>query len=120
LCGSPVDFIVDRAGTHSPFLGVWQGKWDTKSCGGLIVERIKSDGSAQIFYDRVHPGSTTPWKKREITASISADGKLLFTDPSNEGKYSFTIEHDGGLDATVHDQSGAPIKGLFRRLQEVQ
>jgi predicted aspartyl protease len=46
ICGKPVEYAIEQAGSSTGFLGVWTGNWNNagRLCGALIVQRIDSKG----------------------------------------------------------------------------
>jgi Trypsin-like peptidase domain len=65
LCGHSVDYSIEPTGRRSGFLGVWSGNWNNagRLCGGLVVEKVNLDGTAEILYvyGPSQPGSKIPW-----------------------------------------------------------
>jgi hypothetical protein len=118
LCGRPVDYIVDRAGASDatrPFLGVWTGgSWSPRICGGLIVERTRSDGTAQITYVYGPSGPANfPWDSQRQPATIE-NGQLNFQD--RDGSYfSFVLTDDNTLFARFVSAKGSKLSAVFKK-----
>jgi hypothetical protein len=109
LCGRSVDYILDTTGggNYAGFLGVWTGIWSNPSrlCGGLIVERIRPDGSAQALY--VYGSGKMGWKQQHVTGSIQA-GRFTFQD-DQASTFSFDMKSETYLGAIFRGASGSLI-----------
>jgi hypothetical protein len=111
LCGQPVGYTINRTDTpaeYLKFLGTWTGNWNNanKICGGLIVERVKPDGIAEIIYV-YGPSSATksfPWKKQTITAQVHYDDMSFIDDQGN--RFLFGAETSGGFRGAFFSPSG--------------
>jgi hypothetical protein len=110
LCGQPVDYVVDRTGTpdeYLGFLGIWTGNWNNSGrlCGALIVERVRSDGSAEVVYaygvNRI--GGAGHQQRRQ--ALIEGGNRLRFQDDQGS-TFVFTVKSDDTLNATFTGASG--------------
>jgi hypothetical protein len=109
LCGRAVDYVVDRSESRSGFLGVWTGHWNNPGelCGGLIVEKVRSDGTADIIYvyGPSRPGSKLSWKQQRQTGELSKNGKLSFRDDQGS-TFAFDLIGSGTLSAIFSGRSG--------------
>jgi Trypsin-like peptidase domain len=119
LCGQSVDYAVDRIGAperYSPFLGIWTGNWNNPSrlCGALIVERVRSDGTAEIIYAYGRAGGLSHQQRRP--AIIDNGGTLRFQDDQGSN-FVFTIKADDVLAAGFSGASGARLGANFGKLR---
>jgi hypothetical protein len=109
LCGRSVDYVLDTTGgaNYAGFLGVWTGTWSNPSrlCGGLIVEKIRPDGSAQALY--VYGSGKIGWKQQHVTGSIQA-GRFTFQD-DQASSFSFDMKSETYLGAIFRGASGRLI-----------
>jgi gag-polyprotein putative aspartyl protease len=109
LCGRSVDYVLDtaRGGDYAVFLGVWTGTWSNPSrlCGGLIVERIRPDGSAQAVY--AYGSGKMAWRQQQVTGSIQA-GRFTFQD-DQASTFSFDMKFETQLGAVFKGASGRLI-----------
>jgi hypothetical protein len=116
LCGRPVEYAVNPTGINTGFLGVWTGNWNNASrlCGGLIVEKIASNGAAEVIYvyGPSRPGSQLAWKQQHRAGFLSG-GKLTFDDDQGS---MFNFFHAGldMLGATFASRSGQ-LSGSFEK-----
>jgi hypothetical protein len=119
LCGRPVDYSLDQTGSGVDFLGVWSGNWNNSAhlCGGLIVEKILSDGAAEIIYvyGPSRPGSRLPWREQHRTGFLSNDGKLSFQDDQGS-TFAFDLAGSGLAPAIFESRSGR-LSGAFQKLR---
>jgi S1-C subfamily serine protease len=117
LCGRAVDYTVDRSESRSGFLGVWSGNWNNSGqlCGGLIVEKVHSDGTAELIYvyGPTQPGSKLNWKQQRRTGVLSNEGKLSFQDEQGS-TFVFDLVGSGTLNATFLSRSGR-LGGSFQK-----
>lgn len=111
LCGQPVGYTINKADTpaeYSKFLGTWTGNWNnvSKICGGLIVEKVKPDGIAEIIYV-YGPSSISrpfPWKQQKIIAQIHFDDMSFIDDQGN--RFLFGAEKTGLFSGAFFSPSG--------------
>jgi hypothetical protein len=119
LCGRPVEYLLDEAASSSPVLGVWIGNWSNRDrlCAGLIVQRVRTDGMAEIVYvyGAGRPGSKVPWQQQRRTALVSPQGSVSFQDDQGS-TYVFNLESTGILSGKFIGRSGN-LTGLFARPQ---
>lgn len=118
ICGKPVDFVIEATGVpaaYRGFLGVWTGAaWNSRVCGGLIVRRVESDGSADIVYIYGPlPGEKFLWKAQHPAATISAR-KLTFED-EEEGSFVFNQTYDNTLHGLFTGKEGAKLDAILTR-----
>ena len=119
LCGRSVDYTIARAGAFDmarPFLGVWTGgSWSPRICGSLIVERVQSDGTAQItyVYGPNGPGANFPWDAQRQPATIE-NGQLSFQDKDG-GHFSFVLTDNNTLFARFVSAKGAKLSTVFKK-----
>jgi S1-C subfamily serine protease len=117
LCGRSVDYAIDSTERRSGFLGVWSGNWNNagRLCGGLIVEKVHSDGTAEVVYvyGPNQPGSKLAWKQQRRTGVLSNDGKLSFHDDQG-GIFIFDSVGSGMLSGSFQSRSGH-LSGSFQK-----
>jgi hypothetical protein len=120
LCGREVDYVPNdttTGQTSSRFLGVWRGIWNTPTrlCGGLIVEKVLTDGTAEVIYvygpSRVN--TAVNWKRQHLVGMIRSDGKLSFRDDQGS-TFVFDMEGNRLLNAIFGGASGR-LNGVFER-----
>jgi hypothetical protein len=117
LCGRSINYEVDGTGApgpHRSFLGVWpDASWNAGICGSLVVERVQSDGAAQIIYvyGPNGPDSTIPWLKQSPRAVIK-NGQLSFRDKDG-ADFVFILTKDDTLHA--HFDGSTTLDAVFRR-----
>jgi hypothetical protein len=127
VCGRPAQYVIDSVidQTESPkiflnYLGIWSGSWNNsrRLCGGLVVENVRQDGTADVIY--VYGPSTPtipfPWKEQRRTGTIDKDGTLSFKDDKGNS-FTFTRTPDSKLDARFTDGS-ANLKAVFSKLDK--
>ena len=118
VCGRSVDYIADEADT-SRYLGVWVGNWNSSDrlCGGLIVEKIRDDRTAEIIYvyGPSKPGSRLTWKQQHRTGFLTNDGKLSFRDDQGS-MFVFDIVGSDMLNATFSGGTGR-LAGSFQKIR---
>ncbi|HEV2302634.1 MAG TPA: adenylate/guanylate cyclase domain-containing protein [Stellaceae bacterium] len=118
LCGRLVDYTIDRAATPQAFrafLGAWMGAaWNSRVCGGLIVESVGADGVAKIsyIYGPNGPGGNFPWKIQHPPALIR-DGFLRFQDMDGSA-FMFQFVGADMLRGHFASSSGS-LEATFRR-----
>jgi hypothetical protein len=120
LCGQSVDYVVDRSGTseaYAAFLGVWTGSWSNSNrlCGALIVERVRSDGTAEIIYAYGSNRAGGPSHQQRRAAMIDNGGTLRFQDDQGS-MFVFKVKTDDVLAAAFSGASGR-LGGYFGRLR---
>jgi hypothetical protein len=117
LCGRSVDYTIDPTERRSGFLGAWSGNWNNAGqlCGGLIVEKVHSDGTAEVvyIYGPSQPGSKLAWKQQRRIGVLSNDGKLSFQDDQG-GIFVFDLAGSGLLNGTFQSRSGH-LSGSFQK-----
>ncbi len=118
LCGRPVDYVVDATGvaeSYQSFLGVWTGAaWNSRICGGLIVEGAGNDGTAKIKYIYGPlPGQQFPWKMQRQTAVIRS-GQLTFQDDEGSN-FAFRLTGQNTLHARFNGARGATLQAVLSR-----
>jgi hypothetical protein len=118
ICGKPVDFVIDATGVPEPyrgFLGVWTGAaWNSRVCGGLIVSRVKSDGTAEVVYIYGPlPEEKFPWKAQYAAAMISASN-LTFTDEEG-GSFVFSQTDGKTLHGFFTGREGTKLNAILTR-----
>jgi hypothetical protein len=118
ICGRPISYVIDATGATQPyrsFLGVWTGAaWNSRICGGLIVQSVDNDGSARIIY--VYgplPGAQFPWKQQSPSALIRY-GQLTFQDEEN-GNFSFRLSEQNVLHGHFVSVRGVPLDAVLTR-----
>ncbi len=118
VCGKLVEFAIEQRSTITGLLGVWTGNWSNagRLCGGLIVERIDPDGTADIIYIYApsRPGSGLQWKQQHQAATI-ANGVLSFHDDQGS-TFKFFLSNPGSLDASFISRTGR-LTGMFAKSQ---
>jgi len=84
-------------------------------CGGLIVERVHSDRTAEVIYiyGPSHPGARLAWKQQHRVGFLSKDGKLAFEDDQGS-HFVFGLAGADSLGATFVSRSGQ-LSGLFQK-----
>jgi Trypsin-like peptidase domain len=116
LCGRTVDYAVDPNDSRSGFLGVWSGNWNNSGrlCGGLIVEKVRSDGTAELIYvyGPTQPGSKLAWKQQRRTGVLN-NGKLSFQDDQGS-TFVFDLIGSGTLNGSFLSGSGR-LSGSFQK-----
>ncbi len=118
LCGQGVEYVLDPADT-SGFVGVWTGTWNNTSrlCGALVVNRVSSDGQADITYIYGPSSVTTTiqWKQQHAEGFIKSNVRSFKDDQGSD--YKFFIGTSGGnfLDAEFFSSSGE-LKASFTKL----
>jgi hypothetical protein len=118
LCGRSIDYAVDATGVLDPFrsfLGVWTGAaWNSRICGGLIVEGVDNDGAARITY--VYgplPGAQFPWKRQTPSAQIR-NGQLMFQDEEG-GTFTFRLNEQHVLNGHFASTGGDVLDAVLTR-----
>jgi hypothetical protein len=118
ICGRSVDYVVDATGVSDPyrsFLGVWTGAaWNSRICGGLIVQGADNDGTARITY--VYgplPGSQFPWKQQSPNAQIR-NGQLTFQDDDG-GNFAFRLNEQHVLNGHFTSARGVALDAVLTR-----
>jgi hypothetical protein len=118
ICGRPISYVIDATGATQPyrsFLGVWTGAaWNSRICGGLIVQSVDNDGSARIIY--VYgplPGAQFPWKQQSPSALIRY-GQLTFQDEEN-GNFTFRLSEQNVLHGHFVSVRGVPLDAVLTR-----
>jgi hypothetical protein len=122
VCGKPIEFAIEHAGSSTGFLGIWTGNWNNagRLCGALIVQSIDPKGSADVIYvyGPNPPGSGLSWKQQRRLAMLS-DGVLSFQDDQGS-TFRFYLGGPLGmpqeLDATFASRSGQ-LTGTFQKSQ---
>src|SRR5581483_1707967 len=83
LCGRRVEYGFERSAIRSGLLGVWAGNWNNSArlCGGLIVESLHGDGTAEVIYvyGPSQPESRLAWKQQRRIGVVK-EGRLTFED----------------------------------------
>jgi len=83
LCGRNIEYVSEHSATRSDLMGVWKGNWNNpgRLCGGLIVENLRTDGTAEVVYvyGPSQPGSRLAWKQQRRMGVIK-NGRLAFED----------------------------------------
>jgi hypothetical protein len=97
------------------FLGVWSdAAWDTRTCAALIVQDIKSDGTASIIYVFGSQGSSTPVPGGVLHGTgVIRGGELRFQN--NDGsQFAF---RPGIVDMTGHwiNPKGESFEATFKQ-----
>lgn len=119
LCGRPIGYSLDQSESGSAFLGVWTGNWNNSGrlCGGLIVEKARSGGAAEVIYvyGPSRPGSKLQWTEQHRIGFLSNDGKLSFQDDQG-GIFAFDLSGSGPTQAKFLSRSGR-LSGIFQKLQ---
>jgi S1-C subfamily serine protease len=111
VCGRPVNYFINRLETtpnYSTLLGIWTGVWSnaSKICGGLIIQKVKDDGSATVIYVYGPSSSLSsfPWKEQSGLAHV-AGGEISFVDDQGN-KFTFDAAGSGLLTGTFLSPSG--------------
>jgi hypothetical protein len=112
VCGKPVEYAIEQAGSSTGFLGIWVGNWNntTRLCGALIIERITPSGDADVIYvyGSNRPGSGPSWKQQRRVGVLNG-GVLSFQDDQGS-TFKFYLGGPLGmpqeLNATFVGQSG--------------
>ncbi|MBV9859129.1 MAG: retroviral-like aspartic protease family protein [Alphaproteobacteria bacterium] len=122
LCGQPVSYQIDSVRTpdqYRGYLGVWTGVWNNNAriCGSLVVQRIGTDGTADIVYvyGPSSPARPFPWKKQRAVGAILPDGRLSFQDEQGS-RFTFSIEAPGILGGLFWGGKGR-LSSSFRRYE---
>ena len=120
VCGKAIDYVLDRAGTteeYSAFLGIWTGNWNNANrlCGALIIERVRSDGSAEIIYAYGSGNAGAPVHQQRRAAVIDGGSRLRFQDDQGSN-FVFTVKTDDVLNASFSGASGR-LSANFGRLR---
>jgi hypothetical protein len=119
LCGRNVDYAVNGTGVAEPyrsFLGVWTGgSWNTRVCGGLIVEGVAADGRAQLayVYGPNGPQSSFPWRLQRPNGVIQG-GELVFQDEDG-GRFAFGPAGSDKLLGRFVDLNGNRLNAVFSK-----
>ena len=118
ICGRPVSYIVDGTGATEPyrsFLGVWSGAaWNSRICGGLIVQSIDADGTAHVTYIYGPlPGAQFAWKSQSPAAFIRY-GQLGFTDEEG-GTFTFRLDQPNVLRGHFVSIRGVTLDAVLSR-----
>ena len=117
VCGRNVDYTLDRSEKISPFLGIWTGNWNNagRLCGGLIVEKVRPNGTAEILYvyGPSQPGSKLAWKQQRRTGLLDEAGRLSFQDDQGS-TFRFDLMGPSTLSASFLSGSGR-LSGSFQR-----
>jgi hypothetical protein len=118
ICGKPVDFVIEATGVpaaYRGFLGVWTGAaWNSRVCGGLIVRRVESDGTADLVYIYGPlPGEKFLWKAQHPAAMISASN-LSFEDEEGGG-FVFNQTYDNTLHGLFNGREGVKLDAILTR-----
>ena len=93
VCGHSVEYKVDLPAADVPanwrgFSGVWVGNSDFGMCLGLIVESIKSDGTAKVLRINGPFGGGMPVVPRAYRFDAKLEGaKLWMTPPGFQFTY---------------------------------
>lgn len=103
-CPSPLpdDVTIIAPGDDVPaamqaLSGVWaNGNWSGGRCGALAIEKIQSDGVANIVYSWGDGGGVEAGHRR-ITADVSPKGVLTLTLPGSNSQATYAIAEDGRL-----------------------
>jgi hypothetical protein len=118
ICGHPISYVIDATGATEPyrsFLGVWTGAaWNSRICGGLIVQSVDNNGSASITY--VYgplPGVQFPWKRQSPNALIRY-GQLTFQDEEN-GNFTFRLAEQNVLHGHFVSVRGVTLDAVLTR-----
>ena len=88
---------------------------NARLCGGLVIEKVHSDGTAEIVYvyGPSQVGSKIPWKEQHRTGILANDGKLSFQD--DQGSiFVFDLMGSGLLSGTFQSRSGH-LTGSFQK-----
>ena len=117
VCGRPVEYAEDQAGSSTSFLGVWSGHWNNGGllCSGLIVQKVDSNGAASLIYvyGPSQPGSKLRWKQQNRIGILSG-GRLAFRDDQGS---TFTFFETGPYMLTAVFTSGSGrLTGSFRKI----
>ena len=94
FCEQTVSYrLADRASVAEPyrgFIGVWSdAAWDARTCAALIVENVRSDGTATIVYVYGPNGSSSRVPAATLHGTgIIRDGELQFQN-SDGTQYAF-------------------------------
>ena len=111
VCGRPVNYLINRDKTppdYSALLGIWTGVWNnaSKICGGLIIQQVNNDGTAEAIYVFGPSSSTSsfPWKEQNVLAHV-ADGEISFVDEQGN-KFMFDSVGSGLLTGAFLSPSG--------------
>jgi hypothetical protein len=118
LCGQSVQYGLDRSGTaeaYAAFVGVWTGNWNNSNrlCGALIVERVRSDGTAQIIYAYGSNRAGGPSHQQRRAAIIDNDGTLRFQD--DQGSVFVFKPKTGDVLAAAFSGASGRLGGYFGR-----
>jgi hypothetical protein len=118
LCGRSVDYVIDATGANEAyrsFLGVWTGAaWNSRICGGLIVETTENDGNGRIRYIYGPlPGQQFPWKEQQHPARIQF-GELTFQDEDG-GNFKFKLAGSNVLNANFLSINGLSLHAVLTR-----
>ena len=103
-CPSPLpdDVTIVAPGDDVPVAmralsGVWtNGNWSGARCGALAIEKIQSDGVANIIYSWGDGGGVEAGHRR-ITANVDPKGVLTLTLPGSNSQATYAIAQDGKL-----------------------
>jgi hypothetical protein len=109
LCGKSISYRGGVSYGQQILVGVWSGNWSSRVCGGLVVERIGSDGRADIVY--VYVASLKPGGFRAV-AEV-AGPVINFVDPDG-GRFTFMLE-GGNLTARFVSAKGSELSAVFTR-----
>jgi hypothetical protein len=105
ICGKPVEYAIEQAGSSTGFLGVWTGIWNNagRLCGGLIVQRIDPKGAVDLVYvyGPSRSGSGLSWKQQRREGVLSG-GVLSFQDDQGS---TFKFYRNGPI--SIHDSLNA-------------
>lgn len=121
LCGRPVNYVIDATGVTEPqrsFLGVWPGAmWNSRVCGGLIVEAVASDGTARVKYvyklsDRL--GHDLRWREQQQAGTVRSADQLTFQDEDG-GRFSFRMTGPNTLSGHFVSPNGAALDTVLTR-----
>jgi hypothetical protein len=117
LCGRNIDYTMDLRDNRSAFQGVWSGNWNNSGrlCGGLVVERIRTDGTVDLIYvyGPTQPGSKLTWKQQRRIGILDTAGRLSFQD--DQGSiFRFDLLESSILSATFLSGSGQ-FNGSFKK-----
>jgi hypothetical protein len=119
FCEQSVDFHVAERAAVPPrfrhFLGVWSdAAWDARTCAALIVEDVKSDGTAAIIYVYGPLGDNSPAPGGILHGTgVIRDGALRFQN-SDGTQFAFTpgiVDLDGRLTTP----KGATFTATFKQ-----
>jgi hypothetical protein len=122
LCDQKVDYIINATGVaeqYRPFVGLWTGSWNNSGrlCGGLVVETVRSDGTADLVYI-YGPGrsnSRVQGKQQRRTGHFDAGGTLTFQDDEGSN-FAFELNGNTSLGAIFSGRSGH-LTGVFGKAQ---